>query len=173
MFDKGLKYGLAAVVCSALFGAGSVAQTPAGTAAKIPPQVQAVNATLKGYLRGNAATYALGFADLNDDGKNEAIVYLTTPEWCRTGGCMALVMTPEGTSYRVVGELLSVYMPIRVLNTKSKGWRDLAVNAGGREAAISFNGVRYPGGWYAQKQLPKDAPGKVVIDPKTDVHTFG
>ena len=86
------------------------------------------------------ARYAVGFFDLNGDGNNEAIVYLLGRDWCGTGGCLTLVLTRSGNSYRTVGKILVTRPPIRVLGEKSHGWRTLAES----EAELPFNGERYP-----------------------------
>src|SRR6266566_1469656 len=46
--------------------------------------------------------YSAAFVDLNDDGKKEVIVYVSGRMWCGTGGCVMLILAPDGGSYRVV-----------------------------------------------------------------------
>src|SRR5271169_407154 len=75
----------------------------------------------------DSTTYLSAFVDLRDDGTREAIVYLTSPVWCGTGGCSMLILVPEGSSYRKVGGIPAVNPPIRVLATKSNGWHDITV----------------------------------------------
>ena len=71
--------------------------------------------------------YAAVFVNLKDDGTKEVIVYLSS--WCGTGGCTMLILAPGGTSYRVVTKVPAVRLPIRVLDAKSNGWRDIGVVA--------------------------------------------
>jgi hypothetical protein len=96
------------------------------------------------------ARYFAAFVDLKDDGMQEAIVYLTDQPSCGSGGCTALILAPEGSSYRVVTSITIVRPPIRVLANKSNGWHDLAVwvQGGGiqpgYEAELPFDGRTYP-----------------------------
>jgi hypothetical protein len=46
--------------------------------------------------------YSPVFVHLKDDGAKEVIVYLTGRYWCGSGGCVTLMLAPEGSSYRVV-----------------------------------------------------------------------
>src|SRR5690349_10330039 len=41
-------------------------------------------------------------ADLNGDGRNEVVVYVTTPEYCGSGGCPALVLERLDGGYRTL-----------------------------------------------------------------------
>jgi len=115
--------------------------------------------------------YAAAFVDLNDDGTQEAIVYLISPEWCGSGGCSSLVLEPKGSSFKVITRTTITRLPIRVLSKKTNGWHDLAVWVGGGgirpgyEARLSFNGKKYPGnpsGPPAQR-LQKKTEGKIII----------
>jgi hypothetical protein len=94
--------------------------------------------------------YAAAFADLAGDGEREAIVYVQGEGWCGSGGCTMLVLAPSHGAWRVVGETSVTRTPVRLLETRSHGWRDLGVMVEGGgiqpgyEAALSFNGRRYP-----------------------------
>jgi hypothetical protein len=89
------------------------------------------------------------FVDLNDDGEKEVIVHVISQSVCGTGGCPTLVLAPQQSPFRVVSRISITRPPIRVLNTKSHGWHDLAVwVAGGGiqpgyEAALRFDGKSY------------------------------
>ena len=98
----------------------------------------------------NASTrYIAVFADLQDNGNKDAIVYLMDDGWCGSGGCTMLVLAPTASSYRLVTRTTITWTPIRVLSTKSHGWHDIAVwvQGGGiqpgYEAQLSFNGKKY------------------------------
>jgi hypothetical protein len=78
-------------------------------------------------------SYVSGFVDLNDDGREEAIVYLKGGSWCGSGGCTTLILAPKGPSYRIVTKITITRPPIRVLTSKSNGWHDISVQVqGGR-----------------------------------------
>jgi hypothetical protein len=94
--------------------------------------------------------YSSALVDLKDDGTKEVIVYITGGGWCGTGGCVTLILAPEGTTYRVVTKATVTRLPIRVLPTKSNGWHDVSVVARTSgteplyEAILPFDGKTYP-----------------------------
>src|SRR5258708_4940349 len=65
---------------------------------------------LQNYLRVKAmdedktTRYFAAFFDLNGDGIQEAIVYITGHGWCGTGGCHTLILARDGGSWRVVAK---------------------------------------------------------------------
>jgi len=95
--------------------------------------------------------YLDAFVDLNGDGKQEAIVFLTGDSWCGTGGCRTLVLARKGASWKVVTHITITRPPIRVLSSTSHGWHDISVwvQGGGiqpgYEAELRFDGKNYPG----------------------------
>lgn len=94
--------------------------------------------------------YAAAETDLDGDGTPEVLVYLGGPMFCGTGGCNLAVLKCEGGDLIQVSETSVVQLPVGVLDSKSHGWRDLAVNVsgGGMTEGISrlrFTGSRYPG----------------------------
>jgi hypothetical protein len=115
--------------------------------------------------------YADAFIDLNGDGVQEVVVYLDGRNWCGSGGCVTLVLTRVGNSYRSVCRVLATRPPIRALSRNNHGWRTLTawVSGGGilngYEAALPFDGRRYPisaAPPYAHP-LMKNAAGVVII----------
>jgi hypothetical protein len=130
---------------------------------------------LQAYLSGDrdtATRYHWAFFDLNGDGKDEAVVYLVGPTWCGTGGCHTLVLRQQGASFQVVTKTSVTRLPIRVLETKSHGWRDLSVGVSGvgippgYGAALSFDGKSYPTNPSVApaRRLESNAKGKILID---------
>lgn len=117
-------------------------------------------------LKADNTRVYLGFVDLDADGKDEAIAYVSGSYWCGSGGCNAIILTPEGDSWAEIGNTSVSRLPIGVLDTTSNGWKDLAIsfNGGGLPAGIGqmqFDGSRYP-------RNPTSAPetetlGTVVI----------
>lgn len=116
--------------------------------------------------------YTVVYYDLNGDGKREAIVALAGPNWCGSGGCNTLVLTPQGASWRIVTVTTLTRPPIRVLATVTHGWHALGVQVQGGgiqpgyEAELDYNGTSYPKN---PTVLPahrlKRPVGKVVIWP--------
>ena len=121
--------------------------------------------------RDSTTRYILAFRDLNGDGTPEAIVYLTGKDWCGTGGCHTLVLTPHGSSWRVVANMIATRPPIYVLSDVSKGWHSIGVwSQGGSlepgyEAELRFNGKTYPlsSSVPAARRLEGKPVGEVVI----------
>ncbi len=94
-------------------------------------------------------SYSAAFVDLNGDGRKEAIVYIRGDGWCGSGGCKAMVLTPQKGGYRVVMSTTITQLPLRILDTRHHGWRDIGVEVSGGgvvagEVALSFDGHRYP-----------------------------
>jgi hypothetical protein len=94
--------------------------------------------------------YVARFVDLNGTGSNEVIVYLMNGPWYGSGGCATLILAPEKSLYRVVTWTTITWPPIRILETRSHGWRDIGVwvQGGGiqpgYEAVLHFDGKEYP-----------------------------
>ena len=87
--------------------------------------------------------YAL--VDLNGDGIKDAVVYLTGSDWCGSGGCTMRVMKGTKSGFVYQSGTLRVFTPIKVLKSKSHGWKSLAIGLrSGGLAVLSFNGKRYP-----------------------------
>jgi len=114
-------------------------------------------------------TYVSAFADLNGDGRDEALVSLYSGLFCGSGGCALFIYTPAGGSWREIAELTIVNAPVRLLATRSRGWRDLAVSVRGGgmeipyEARIRFGGRTYASNPSLSPRLRGRAPGRVLI----------
>jgi hypothetical protein len=116
------------------------------------------------------ARIVTAWADLNGDGRPEAIVYVLAGAYCGTGGCALLVLTRAGHRWRKVADMTIVNPPVRLLATSSHGWRDLAVTVAGggaraHEALIAFNGRAYPSNpsMPPARTLRRRVPGRVLI----------
>ncbi len=77
------------------------------------------------------------------------LVYVLGQRWCGSGGCTAFLLKPEGSSFAVAQKFTLVRLPIRVLCSKSNGWRDIAMwvrggGSSGHAVVLHFNGSRYP-----------------------------
>lgn len=97
-----------------------------------------------------ATRYKSAEVDLNGDGIKEVIVYFVGNRWCGSGGCSALILQPQGSSYKIVTKLTIVRPPISVLTRTSYGWSNLTVYVRGGgilgmyEAELPFIGTKYP-----------------------------
>lgn len=93
------------------------------------------------------STYKFKYAlvDLNGDGINDAVVYLTGNNWCGSGGCTMRVMKGTKSGFVYLSGTLRVFTPIEVLTPKSHGWKSLAIGLrSGSLGVLKFNGQRYP-----------------------------
>jgi hypothetical protein len=116
-------------------------------------------------------TYFARSVDLSGHGPKEAIVYLTGNGWCGSGGCTVLILATNKSSYRIVTKITITRPPIVLLDTKSRGWRDIGVfvEGGGVEkgytARLRFDGHSYPN----NPSVPPAKPirgklrGKVIV----------
>ena len=108
--------------------------------------------------------------DLNGDGQDEVVVHVTSRDYCGSGGCVTLVLQRTGQGYRTVMRASVTRPPIRVLETRHQGWKDIGVMVSGGgagpayEAALAFDGRRYPSNPTTPPARPvKDAPGVTLI----------
>ena len=115
--------------------------------------------------------YAAALVDLDADGRDEAVVYVQSWRSCGTGGCGFYVLARSGAGWRIVAETSLGWPPVRVLETRSNGWRDLGilVRGGGilpgYEALLAFDGRTYPYNPSVPPARPlrPGAPGRVLI----------
>jgi hypothetical protein len=120
--------------------------------------------------------YFYSFIDLNGDGKQEIVAYITGNSWCGTGGCTVLVLAPDDSSYRVVTRISIARLPIRFLATKSNGWHNLGVwvQGGGvqpgYEAELPFDGKSYPTNpsTFPARRLKSKTAGQVLLTSKEE-----
>ena len=175
---------LSSYILSAIFLAGFGSIAVPGSLAQERHQTSATEGDhlkqfLQVYLKQPRLTdkttrYFYSFVDLNGDGKQEIVVYITGDSWCGSGGCTTLVLVPEDSSYRVVTRITITRLPIRVLATKSNGWHNLSVRVQGGgiqpgyEAELPFDGKSYPTNpstLPARRLIGKTA-GKILLPSK-------
>lgn len=143
-----------------------------------PPPKANLKSFLQSYLgkpepkEDEDAQYRVAWVDLNDDGKQEAVVYVWGSSWCGTGGCVTLVLAPHEGTYRVVTKMTITRLPIRILPEKSHGWHDISVRVAGgglsaHDARLRFNGEAYPINPSVAPAQPikGDAQGRIIISP--------
>ena len=113
--------------------------------------------------------YIAALVDLNKDGVQEAIVYFT--DSCGSGGCDMLILSHQNGKYKVLMSAAVTRLPIRILNTKSNGWHDVAMQVAGGgiqgyEEILSFNGKSYSTSTTVSpegKSNYGEVPGKILI----------
>lgn len=144
------------------------AQSPSLT-----PQERGLWRSLRNYVDGPDPRHedtriAVAFVDLNGDRQEEAIVLVSGRSWCGTGGCRLWILRSVSGGWSMVGQTATVNAPIRVLETRSNGWRDIALierfNAYRRYEVIwSYSGGLYPYGAETAPRNRQSLPGRVVI----------
>jgi hypothetical protein len=179
------KTALAWASCLMFLVATSFAQTEQQSVILSSRSANTLRTFLQGYLKrpslgiDKTTRYIAAFVDLKGDGKQEIIVYVTGRWWCGSGGCQTLILSPAGSSYRVVTKILITRPPIRVLTNASHGWRSIGVwvQGGGiqpgYEAELRFDGKTYPISPANPPALP--LTGKVagdVVVPSTQEGTL-
>ncbi len=134
-----------------------------------------IETLLREYLKeqdvDTATRYVSVFVDLNDDGKQEIIVYVLSQSLCGTGGCPTLILAPTLSSFKIIRQVTITWPPILVLPTKAKGWHNIAVwvQGGGiqpgYEAELRYDGNSYPSNPTVPpaRRLRARMAGKVVI----------
>jgi hypothetical protein len=135
--------------------ATAASQGQESTASKYPSE------QLKTYLRGYLSlegkvppdtTTRITVARTDCDGieTEEDVVYVSGQRWCGSGGCTMLILEPTKSSFKVLGRVTIVQLPIKLLTSRSDGYPDIAVRVqgggiqSGYEAVLSFNGKSYP-----------------------------
>lgn len=109
--------------------------------------------------------YDFAGVDLNGDGKSEAVVIFSGPDWCQKTGCSLVVFQEEQVGYRPVSHITSARPSVLIGPEASFGWRDLMVNTGGGNAAVrtvrlGFSGKGYPANALLQPEPIADMLGR-------------
>lgn len=97
-----------------------------------------------------APIYKHAFADLNDDGIDDAVVLITDNQYCGSGGCSFVIFKGVTGGFNVVSSSTITRAPILLLPEKRKGWHTLSVFVAGGGAKsgkvmMRFDGTEYPG----------------------------
>jgi hypothetical protein len=103
-----------------------------------------------------ASAFRWALADLNDDGRDDAIVLLSGPKYCDSGGCTMLVFRGTEQGFTLVSVSTIVMGPIRVSSKSVEGWRSLIVYSKGKgEVVLRFSGSRYPANPFLQPAVSR------------------
>ena len=131
----------------------------AAVAARGGDDQSAIQRYLNVRLHTTGVTFRAAEAELSEDREKEVIVYLTSSAFCGSGGCNTLILRRTPRGFRTVMNATVTRPPIRVLDSRSHGWRDLGVMVSGGgimspyEARLRFDGRHYPSNptvWPAQ-----------------------
>jgi hypothetical protein len=168
---------IAALACMAHSTLPVATQAQRQPAAPSSTRADSLKRFLQKYLKephsyfDETTRYFPAFVDLNGDGTQEVIVYVTGEGWCGTGGCTMLILARKDSSYRVITTVPATRPPIRVLEDTSNGWHSIAEwSVGGSpepgyEAELCFDGktYRYNRSVTPARQLTRKAAGKIVV----------
>ena len=120
---------------------------------------------------GTPDTYVVALHDLNSDGAPEAVVLLTGPDWCGSGGCTMLVVEQHGPTWHLISKTTLVHPPVLALERKRSGWQSLGVTLGGGGLAyhpvvLDFRHGHYPASPIMAPPLPaaSSLSGETLID---------
>jgi hypothetical protein len=122
-----------------------VSATPA-LAGDVPSLEKAIKAWAE---ESTAPAYKHAFADLNDDGIDDAVVLITDNQYCGSGGCSFVIFQGVAGEFKVVSSSTITREPILLLPEKKKGWHTLSVFVAGGGAKpgqvmMRFDGREYP-----------------------------
>ncbi|MBI4725065.1 MAG: hypothetical protein HY765_08835 [Rhodomicrobium sp.] len=106
-------------------------------------------------------------ADLNSDGRAEALVLLTGQDWCSPQGCTLAVFQPGDVGFRPVSQIVGVKAPVAAGPGSNAGWRDLIVKTGQNKIVrLQFTGGGYPFNAAGKPDASADvAQSEVLIQP--------
>jgi hypothetical protein len=120
--------------------------------------------------------YAMQSEDLNEDGSNELIVWLTGSDWCGTGGCTTLILDRQSNGWRILAKLPTTRTPIIALKSKSDGWADLSVvQSGGGNLKPQNIKVSVKNGEYVKTGVVIESASlndKILIDNQPRLFTI-
>jgi hypothetical protein len=106
---------------------------------------RAVKAYGREHGRADSSAFRYALADLNDDGRDDAIVLLSGPNFCGPTGCTMLVFRGTDDGFVFVSSSTIVMAPIRVSPNSVHGWRSLIVYSKAQgDVVLRFSGTRYP-----------------------------
>ncbi|MEO8385059.1 MAG: hypothetical protein ABI583_07455 [Betaproteobacteria bacterium] len=131
------KFSSLIIAAALLCGASAKAQVPKG-----------LNEAIQVFARGEKVEgYSYSMADLNNDGKQEALV-LMSGDWCGSGGCSLAIFKATDRGFKFLSSSTISQEPISVLKEVRYGWQTLVVstNFDARQvhALMRYNGARYP-----------------------------
>lgn len=107
------------------------------------------------------ARWLLARTDLNGDGNDEALAYVTDPLMCGTGGCPLYVLSQREGAWIVTDQIAPARLPVYRLEPGADGWAVLGVTIGGGGAQPAVMTVAHDAKGYADN--PTVAPAKVVV----------
>ena len=92
------------------------------------------------------ALFDVAFDDLNNDGKEDAIVLLKGQNWCGSGGCTLLIFKGQpNQQFDFVSKTTLVDTPVYSTTYLHNEWKQLLVYSPKHgQVMLKFDGTRYP-----------------------------
>jgi len=118
--------------------------------------------------------YRAAGADINGDGRAEALVLLEGEDWCANTGCTLAIFIHNRFGYRPIATIRRVRGPVIIANERQNGWSNLVVGTGlpkyDNRVVLRFGANGYPGNAVILTPLPRDVEvaGEVLIE-KADI----
>ena len=97
--------------------------------------------------------------DLNNDGMPETFVGFDNSYFCGSGGCTIYLLNNDATVNTIF--TVSDY-PVIVLNSATKGWKDIVIASNGQQHFLASNGKQYPANPSLAPVYEKTLPADVV-----------
>ena len=116
-----------------------------------------------GVEEGNNDRYVYFYADLNDDQKDEVIVYLWGDDFSGTEGGTMLIFQSIDEGYEFISKTTAMNIPIIISTEVTNSFNDLIVTVGGGGINEAYNVVlKFENGTY---------PLNATLQPKIDIST--
>ncbi len=138
------------------------------------PAYQAMVDTVAAFLRDRGRSldaqqvFQHVLIDLNQDGVDDALVFLQGPGWCGSGGCTLLVLRGQGDRFVLQSQITLIQKPFMVADTQTAGWQDLIVQTGGggypaQTVLLQFDGQAYPANPTTDAPLAPENPNGTIL----------
>ncbi|MGB6985587.1 MAG: hypothetical protein WBD74_06365 [Candidatus Aquilonibacter sp.] len=122
----------------------------------------------------------MSIATIRDQGTGaeDVVVYVSGRMWCGSGGCSLLVLSPSDATFRVLGKMTIVQLPVQYLRTTTNGHADLVVLVAGGGilrpyyAKLAFDGRSYPSNPSIPPAQPIPTPHGEILFPATERGTL-
>ena len=107
---------------------------------------RAVHSYVKSQGETELPPFRYASVSLNGDNEPDAVVLLTGPSWCGSGGCSLLVFRGIKGQFSLVSTSSVTLEPVRLTDERRNRWASLIVHSRGRgEVLMRYDGKQYPG----------------------------
>jgi len=115
--------------------------------------------------------FRAGRVDLDGDGTDEVLAYVSGELACERRGCPLVVLKDDGKKFTKVSETDDTMLPVGALDTKTDGWSDLWVTTAGEGGKTQVKKLAFDGKAYPAKTA--DAPVETSEKPLTETISQG